>query len=197
MKFLIASILCFIQSVYTFTPLNFNKPIKFNSINSNYICSLTNNNKEIILTNAIILLNTAVLEHNNNKKWNPPIGYIPDRIKKTNYKFKKWNPPIGYIPKSLKKNYYHNNDKISIGYIPEFMLNNKNQDILFTNINNKTKYIKEQTEKLEQETKILRDLFKKINHDNENIEQMNLYRNEDSDNEYIPINTNYWHGNIV
>jgi len=183
MKFLILTVLSFIQSVYTFTPLNFNKPIKFSLINSNYICSLTNNNNEIILTNAIKLLNTAVLGHYNNKKWNPPIGYIPDRIKKTHYKLKKWDPPIGYIPNSLKKQ-HNNDDTIHIGFIPKFI------------VNNKTKYIKEQTEKLQHETKNLKDLLKKINHHNENIASINLYRNEDTGNEYIPINNSYWRDNI-
>ena len=68
MKFLILTVLCFIQSVYTFSPMNFNKPIKYYS-NNNYVCTLSNNNKENILSNAIKVLNSAVSAHTNNKKW--------------------------------------------------------------------------------------------------------------------------------
>ena len=188
MKFLITTVLCFIQGVYTFSPMNYNKPIKYNSIYKNYKCTLSNNNKENILSNAIKVLNTPVSVHNNKKKWNPPIGYVPDRIKKTNNKFKKWNPPIGYIPESLK------NKKI-VNEIDNQISNVKNPDLLFTNINDETKYIKEQANKLEEETKILKDIIKKINYHTNNIATVTLYRNEDSNNEYIPSN-NYWHGNI-
>ena len=188
MKFLILTVLCFIQSVYTFSPMNFNKPIKYYSNNNNYVCTLSNNNKENILSNAIKVFNSAVSTHTNNKKWNPPIGYVPDRIKKVNKKFKKWNPPIGYIPESLK------NKKI-VNEIDNQILNVKNPDLLFTNINDETEYIKEQANKLEEETKILKDIIKKINYHTNNIATVTLYRNEDSNNEYIPSN-NYWHGNI-
>ena len=192
MKFLILTVLCFIQSVYTFSPMNFNKPIKYYS-NNNYVCTLSNNNKENILSNAIKVFNSAVSTHTNNKKWNPPIGYVPDRIKKVNKKFKKWNPPIGYIPESLK------NKKIVneiVNEIDNKISNVKNKDLLFTNINDETRYINEQANKLEEETKILKDIIKKINYHTNNIATVTLYRNEDNNNEHIPINDNYWHGNI-
>ena len=59
MKIFITSILCIIQSVYTFTSINYNKPFKYNNI----------------------LLNTATYANINKKKWNPPIGYIPESLK--------------------------------------------------------------------------------------------------------------------
>ena len=51
------------------------------------------------------------------------------------------------------------------------------------------------TNKLEEETKILKNIIKKINYHTNNIATVTLYRNEDNSNEYIPSN-NYWHGNI-
>tara|TARA_B110001452_G_scaffold260442_1_gene257957 strand:+ start:356 stop:1024 length:669 start_codon:yes stop_codon:yes gene_type:complete len=222
MKFLITSLLCFIQGVYTFCPMNYNKLIKYNSNNNNYLCCLSNNNKENILSNAIKVLNSAVSTHTNNKKWNPPIGYVPNRIKKLNNKFKKWNPPIGYIPESLKNKKIVNRidnqisnqknpdllfsnmsseivcetindetDYINIGYIPQ-AFKNKKIDNQISNINDKTKNIKEQGNKLEETTNILKDILtnkiviKNINIHTNNITTVTLYRNEDNNSEYIP-----------
>tara|TARA_Y100000389_G_scaffold82150_1_gene78725 strand:- start:117 stop:659 length:543 start_codon:yes stop_codon:yes gene_type:complete len=179
MKIFITSILCIIQSVYTFTSINYNKPFKYNNI----------------------LLNTATYANINKKKWNPPIGYIPESLKN---KKKKWNPPIGYVPESLK------NKKIT--YEIDYNISKvKNLDLLFSNITDEISYIAEKTDKLleittelsitcthkKRTTTLLRLLtfnlilnLKNINRIiNQYIETVSLEDNENNDH-------NYWHGNI-
>ena len=161
MKIFITSILCIIQSVYTFTSINYNKPFKYNNI----------------------LLNTATYANINKKKWNPPIGYVPESLKN-----KKITYEIDY-----------NISKV------------KNLDLLFSNITDEISYIAEKTDKLleittelsitcthkKRTTTLLRLLtfnlilnLKNINRIiNQYIETVSLEDNENNDH-------NYWHGNI-
>lgn len=167
MKIFITSILCIIQSVYTFTSINYNKPFKYN-------------NK---------VLNTAIYCNINKKKWNPPIGYVPESLKN-----KKITDEIDYKISKIK-----------------------NLNLLFSNITDEINYIAEKTDKLveitteqsithtlsrshthTERTTILLHLltfdlilnFKNINRIiNQYIETVSLEDNENKD-------TNYWHGNI-
>tara|TARA_Y100000389_G_C17211146_1_gene388562 strand:+ start:136 stop:525 length:390 start_codon:yes stop_codon:yes gene_type:complete len=77
--------------------------LKLNKIDNTKIC-LSQHKK--ILYNSISLLKSSIYNQNEKKKWEPRLGYIPERLKIKNDKIKleekKWEPIVGYIPKRIK-----------------------------------------------------------------------------------------------
>jgi hypothetical protein len=57
-----------------------------------YINACFDNKK--VLKDSLTLLRASVYNKN---RWEPPVGYIPDKHKKV-----KWEPPVGYIPDRLR-----------------------------------------------------------------------------------------------
>ncbi len=142
---------------------------KINIPNSN-ICS----SKKVIY-NAVSLLRASI--HNDKqKKWEPPIGYIPDNQKK-------WEPPIGYIPDNQKK------WEPPIGYTPKQkdIVNNIDRDIedlfdedaLFTDISRETKYINNKFDKLLNDIEHMKDTVENIKKHNNIIHTKSEYYNID------------------
>lgn len=128
---------------------------KINVPNSN-ICS----SKKIIY-NAVSLLRASI--HNDKqKKWDPPIGYIPDNQKK-------WDPPIGYIPK--QKEIVDNIDK-DIEYLFD-------EEALFTDIRRETKYINNKFDKLLDDIEYMKDTVENIKKHNNIIHTKSEYYNID------------------
>jgi hypothetical protein len=106
------------------------------------------------LHNSLILLNLSV-----NKKWNPPEGYVPSRIK-----IKKWNPPDGYIPERLK------NKKI-IEEINKKISKSENPDEFYTNNNVMCPKKKEQDIEIEIDKILIK--IEKIKNNVKNIKKYN------------------------
>tara|TARA_Y100000389_G_C17229278_1_gene397278 strand:- start:226 stop:615 length:390 start_codon:yes stop_codon:yes gene_type:complete len=77
--------------------------LKSNKMDNTKMC-LSQNKK--ILYNSISLLKSSIHNQNDKKKWEPIVGYIPERlkIKKNEIKLeeKKWEPIVGYVPKRIK-----------------------------------------------------------------------------------------------
>jgi hypothetical protein len=128
---------------------------KINIPNSN-ICS----SKKVIY-NAVSLLRASI--HNDKqKKWEPPIGYIPDNQKK-------WEPPIGYTPK--QKEIVNNIDRDIEDLFDE--------DALFTDISRETKYINNKFDKLLNDIEHIKDTVENIKKHNNIIHTKSEYYNID------------------
>jgi len=72
--------------------------LKSNKMDNTKMC-LSQNKK--ILYNSISLLKSSIYNQNEKKKWEPRVGYIPERLK-IKLEEKKWEPIVGYVPKRIK-----------------------------------------------------------------------------------------------
>ena len=72
--------------------------LKSNKMDNTKIC-LSEHKK--ILYNSISLLKSSIHNQNEKKKWEPRVGYIPERLK-IKLEEKKWEPIVGYVPKRIK-----------------------------------------------------------------------------------------------
>lgn len=128
---------------------------KINIPNSN-ICS----SKKVVY-NAVSLLRASI--HNNKqKKWEPPIGYIPDSQKK-------WEPPIEYTP----------NQKEIVNNIDSDIEDLFDEDALFTDISRETKYINNKFDKLLSDIEHIKDTVENIKKHNNIIYTKSEYYNID------------------
>jgi len=111
---------------------------KINIPNSN-ICS----SKKVVY-NAVSLLRASI--HNNKqKKWEPPIGYIPDSQKN-------WELPIEYTQKQ----------KEIVNNIDSDIEDLFDEDALFTDISRETKYINNKFDKLLSDIEHMKDTVENI-----------------------------------
>lgn len=126
------------------------------NIPSSNICS----SKKVIY-NAVSLLRASI--HNDTqKKWEPPIGYIPDSQKKC-------KPPIDYTPK--QKKIVNNIDKDIEDLFDE--------DALFTDISRETKYINNKFDKLLNDIEHIKNTVENIKKHNNIIHTKSEYYNID------------------
>ena len=126
------------------------------NIPSSNICS----SKKVIY-NAVSLLRASI--HNDKqKKWEPPIGYIPESQKKC-------KPPIDYTPK--QKKIVNNIDKDIEDLFDE--------DALFTDISRETKYINNKFDKLLNDIEHIKDTVENIKKHNNIIHTKSEYYNID------------------
>ena len=120
------------------------------------ICSSKN-----VLYNAVSLLRASI--HNDKqKKWEPPIGYIPESQKK-------WEPPIGYTPKQ----------KEIVNSIDRDIEELFDEDALFTDISRETKYINNKFDKLLNDIEHMKDTVENIKKHNNIIHTKSEYYNID------------------
>jgi hypothetical protein len=128
---------------------------KINIPNSN-ICS----SKKVVY-NAVSLLRASI--HNNKqKKWEPPIGYIPDSQKN-------WELPIEYTPKQ----------KEIVNNIDSDIEDLFDEDALFTDISRETKYINNKFDKLLSDIEHIKDTVENIKKHNNIIYTKSEYYNID------------------
>lgn len=128
---------------------------KMNIPKSN-ICSSKN-----VLYNAVSLLRASI--HNDKqKKWEPPIGYIPESQKK-------WEPPVGYTPKQ----------KEIVNSIDRDIEDLFDEDALFTDISRETKYINNKFDKLLNDIEHMKDTVENIKKHNNIIHTKSEYYNID------------------
>ena len=126
------------------------------NIPSSNICS----SKKVIY-NAVSLLRASI--HNDKqKKWEPPIGYIPESQKKC-------KPPIDYTPK--QKKIVNNIDKDIEDLFDE--------DALFTDISRETKYINNKFDKLLNDIEHIKKTVENIKKHNNIIHTKSEYYNID------------------
>lgn len=126
------------------------------NIPSSNICS----SKKVIY-NAVSLLRASI--HNDKqKKWEPPIGYIPESQKKC-------KPPIDYTPK--QKKIVNNIDKDIEDLFDE--------DALFTDISRETKYINNKFDKLLNDIEHIKNTVENIKKHNNIIHTKSEYYNID------------------
>tara|TARA_Y100000389_G_scaffold169317_1_gene175484 strand:- start:255 stop:701 length:447 start_codon:yes stop_codon:yes gene_type:complete len=132
-----------------------NYPNKINIPNSNICLS-----KKVIY-NAVSLLRASI--HNDKqKKWEPPIGYIPDSKKN-------WEPPFGYTPKQ----------KEIVNDIDRDIENLFDEDVLFTDISRETEYINNKFDKLLNDIEHMKDTVENIKKHNNIIHTKSEYYNID------------------
>ena len=79
------------------------------------------------------------------KKWEPPIGYIPESQKK-------WEPPVGYTPKQ----------KEIVNSIDRDIEELFDEDALFTDISRETEYINNKFDKLLNDIEHMKDTVENI-----------------------------------
>jgi hypothetical protein len=128
---------------------------KINIPNSN-ICS----SKKVVY-NAVSLLRASI--HNNKqKKWEPPIGYIPDSQKN-------WELPIEYTQKQ----------KEIVNNIDSDIEDLFDEDALFTDISRETKYINNKFDKLLSDIEHMKDTVENIKKHNNIIYTKSEYYNID------------------
>jgi len=128
---------------------------KINVPNSN-ICS----SKKVVY-NAVSLLRASI--HNNKqKKWEPPIGYIPDSQKN-------WELPIEYTQKQ----------KEIVNNIDSDIEDLFDEDALFTDISRETKYINNKFDKLLSDIEHMKDTVENIKKHNNIIYTKSEYYNID------------------
>jgi hypothetical protein len=146
--------LMYICYTYAFIPST-NLLNKINIPNSN-ICS----SKKVIY-NSVSLLRASI--HNDRqKKWDPPVGYIPESQKNG-------DPPVGYTPK--QKEIVDNIDKD----IEDLF----NEDALFTDIGRETKYINNKFDKLLSDIEHIKYTVENIKKHNNIIHTKSEYYNID------------------
>ncbi len=128
---------------------------KINVANSN-ICS----SKKIIY-NAVSLLRASI--HNDKqKKWEPPVGYIPESQKK-------WKTPVSYTPKQKK----------IVDIIDKDIEDLFDEDALFTDISRETKYINNKFDKLLNDIEHMKYTVENIKKHNNIIHTKSEYYNID------------------
>jgi hypothetical protein len=128
---------------------------KINMPTSN-ICS----SKKVVY-NAVSLLRASI--HNDKqKKWEPPIGYIPESQKK-------WEPPVGYTPKQ----------KEIVNSIDRDIEELFDEDALFTDISRETEYINNKFDKLLNDIEHMKDTVENIKKHNNIIHTKSEYYNID------------------
>jgi len=128
---------------------------KINIPNSN-ICS----SKKVVY-NAVSLLRASI--HNNKqKKWEPPIGYIPDSQKN-------WELPIEYTQKQ----------KEIVNNIDSDIEDLFDEDALFTDISRETKYINNKFDKLLNDIEHMKGTVENIKKHNNIIHTKSEYYNID------------------
>jgi peptidoglycan hydrolase CwlO-like protein len=126
------------------------------NIPSSNICS----SKKVIY-NAVSLLRASIY-NNKQKKWEPPIGYIPDSQKK-------WKPPIDYTPKQ----------KEIVNSIDRDIEDLFDEDALFTDISRETKYINNKFDKLLNDIEHMKNTVENIKKHNNIIHTKSKYYNTD------------------
>jgi len=128
---------------------------KINVANSN-ICS----SKKIIY-NAVSLLRASIY-NDKQKKWEPPVGYIPESQKN-------WKTPVSYTPKQKK----------IVDIIDKDIEDLFDEDALLTDISRETKYINNKFDKLLNDIENMKYTVENIKKHNNIIHTKSEYYNID------------------